>query len=283
MALWEVLGIRVSADLQARWCDWLAPRSQPFLVSVGTGPAGSKILNRSDELRDTYLLYGIPSHLRLVWLDESGFRDLPRSERAGLVRQQVVYGRGLVPTVRAWSPVVGDAVREQADGRRFVWWRSLLRRHEEEVVTRFVTGNRRASRHAEVPKSVWKRVAERLPGARDLAGTFPDRSGQNCFGTVMAAAGVEGAERKWMLGEPFGAWLAARTRPGGIDDEPGTVLVWRNRDGDVDHAAVTLGDGYALHKPSQGWMSPTKVLSVREVKRSGAAPGLRLQRYQIVT
>ena len=120
MAIWEVLGIRVSADLQAGWCDWLAPRSQPFLVTAGTEPAASKTLNRSDELRDTYLLYGIPSHLRLVWLDESGFRDLPRSERAGLVRQQVVHGRGLVPTVRAWSPVVGDAVREQADGRRFV-------------------------------------------------------------------------------------------------------------------------------------------------------------------
>ena len=151
------------------------------------------------------------------------------------------------------------------------------------MLTRFVTGNRRASRHADVPQSVWKRATERLPGARELAGTFPDRSGPNCFGTVMAAAGVEGAEREWMLREPFEAWLASQTRLGGIDDEPATVLVWRNTDGYVDHAAVTLEGGYALHKPSQGWMSPTKVLSVIEVKRSGAAPGLRLQRYQIFT
>lgn len=27
-------------------------------------------------------------------------------------------------------------------------------------------------------------------------------------------------------------------------------MVWRDRDGSVQHAAVTLDDGWALHKPS---------------------------------
>ena len=71
------------------------------------------------------------------------------------------------------------------------------------------------------------------------------------------------------------------TRPGGEDARPGTVLVWRDRDGLVLHAAVTLGDGWALHKPSQGWMTPRKVLSVRDVKRRARQAGARLSRRTI--
>ena len=89
----------------------------------------------------------------------------------------------------------------------------------------------------------------------------------------MAAAGVPGADLVWMLREPFEQWLSETTRPGGCDDDPGTVLVWRSPDGLVQHAAVTIGDGWALHKPSQGWMSPRKVLTVQDVLRSARAAG----------
>jgi hypothetical protein len=47
----------------------------------------------------------------------------------------------------------------------------------------------------------------------------------------------------------------------------------------VQHAAVVLGDGLALHKPSQGWQSPTKVLTAHEVKMSSRARGRRLHRH----
>ncbi|WP_221632412.1 hypothetical protein [Oryzihumus leptocrescens] len=94
----------------------------------------------------------------------------------------------------------------------------------------------------------------------------------------MAASGVSDAATQWMQREPFEEWLAARTRPGGRDDRPGTVLVWRSAEGLVQHAAVTLGDGWALHKPSQGWMSPVKVLTVAEVLLSARCPGRRLTR-----
>jgi hypothetical protein len=126
---------------------------------------------------------------------------------------------------------------------------------------------------------VWERSAAVLPDARRLAGTFPGRSGPNCFATVMAAAGVAGAEDTWMVREPFEEWLAASTVRGGADDVAGTVMVWRSPDGLVQHAAVVLGDGYALHKPSQGWQSPTKVLTPHEVKMSSRATGRRLHRY----
>jgi len=85
-----------------------------------------------------------------------------------------------------------------------------------------------------------------------------------------------------MLREPFEEWLTAHTDPGGDDQTAGTVLVWRAPDGKVEHAAVALGDGWFLHKPSQGWMSPRKVLRADEVKRSARARGRRLTRRQLV-
>ena len=84
-----------------------------------------------------------------------------------------------------------------------------------------------------------------------------------------------------MQREPFEAWLVDHTRPGGDDDRAGTVLVWRNGAGAVDHAALTTGDGWVLHKPSQGWMSPTKVLAVRDATLSARSPGRRLQRRRL--
>lgn len=98
----------------------------------------------------------------------------------------------------------------------------------------------------------------------------------------MSAAGIVGAAEEWMQRETFESWLAERTSAGGEDDAPGTVLVWRSPDGLAQHTAVTLGDGWALHKPSQGWMSPTKVLAVPEVKSSARASRRRLTRRRLL-
>ncbi|MDL2344136.1 hypothetical protein QOL99_08220 [Deinococcus sp. MIMF12] len=84
-----------------------------------------------------------------------------------------------------------------------------------------------------------------------------------------------------MQRDPFEAFLAERTRPGGRDDQPGTVLVWRNAAGAVEHAAVTLGGGWALHKPSQTWRSARVVLPVRDLIRGSRTPGWRLSRVSL--
>ena len=275
----RVLGIDVPADLVDQWARWFAPSVQPFLADDELAVAvGGRDEPLSDEVRDTFCLYGPPEGLRHVWLDEEEFLALPRGTRSALVRAQRTHEREVVPTVRAWRPLVGDRVRAQADGHRFVWWPSLLAGVERTVLTDYVEEGRRPSRHEEVAEDVWASAAGILPDARRLGGTFPAASGPNCFGAVMAAAGVRGADAVWMLREPFEDWLAAATRPGGRDDDPGTVLVWRSPDGLVQHAAVTIGGGWALHKPSQGWMSPTKVLTVGECRASSRAPGRRLER-----
>jgi hypothetical protein len=202
--------------------------------------------------------------------------SLPQATRAALVRAQVDHGRAAVPTVRRWRGVLGAELKSQADGHRFVWWKSLLQApYAAAVLPAVVSEDLNRSRHREV--SSWPSSV--LPRARALAGTWPDGSGANCFGTVMAAAGIEGAASTWMQREPFEAWLAENTTPGGKDDVPGTVFVWRSTsDHLVQHAAVTLGGGFVLHKPSQAWSSPRKVRTVAEVRRASRTAGSRLER-----
>lgn len=273
----RILGIAVTDEVLARWAKWFAPDAQPFLVE---GDGREEV---SDELRDTFELYGLAGRgVSVRWLREAEYFAMTRIERSELVRDQVRLGRALVPTVASIGRLAGAAVRGQADGRRFLWWPSLLtpwNRHR--VLGRFVTGARLPSRHSEVPASVWRSAEPVLPAARRVAGTFPLRSGPNCFGTVMAAAGVPGADDVWMQREPFDAWLASAasatlSRNG---EAAGVVMVWRDANGEADHAAVTLGSGWALHKPSQGWMSPSTVLRTPELIRSVRVNGLRLRRY----
>lgn len=234
------------------------------------------------ELRDTYEIYELAEGLGFAWLDEAEFLALPRPVRAELVAHQRRVGREQVPSVKAWGSLVGERAREQADGHRFVWWPSLLAGLEERVLTGYVEQGRRPSRHDRVSERTWRAAEHVVPGARSLAGSFPPRSGPNCFATVMAAAGVTDAGSQWVLREPFETWLAQSTRRGGCDAGPGTVLVWRSHDGQVQHAAVTIGDGWALHKPSQGWFDPVKVLTVADVNRSARSVGRRLHRYALL-
>ena len=283
----RALNIDVPDELSRRWVEWFAPADQPFLADPALAASLDlplqDISSLSPEVRDTFEIYSVPEGLGLVWLQEAHFLSLPRPQRAALVRAQRTHEREIVPSVRSWAGVLDGRAARQADGHRFVWWPSLLAGHEERVLVDYVEEGRRPSRHDQVPDRAWDAVVGLLPQARRLAGTFATASGPNCFGTVMAAAGVAGADRVWMLREPFEAWLSERTRRGGREEDPGTVMVWRSPDRLVQHAAVTLGGGWALHKPSQGWMSPTKVLSTDEVKRSAWARGRRLERHTLTT
>ena len=249
----DVLGIEVErADLE-RWLDWYMPAEQPYLVPRDVA-AELGLDDRPDlltmEVRDSFWIYGDPDDA-VCWLDRAASRRLPRDVR----RRQEVPHR----------------------------WRSADLDADVDLLVRYLEDGRRRSRHDQLGEDAWERAAALLPGARRLGGTFAGRSGPNCFAMVMAAAGVAGAEETWMLREPFEEWLAASTVPGGADDGAGTVMVWRSPDGLVQHAAVVLGDGFALHKPSQGWQSPTKVLTAHEVKMSSRAAGRRLHRHRLRT
>jgi hypothetical protein len=248
----QVLGIDVDTDELDQWRAWLMPAEQPFLIPRDVA-AACGLADDTDrltfELTDTFCIYG-RGDLAVCWLSHAQSRRLP-----SLVR------------------------RDQPAAHR---WPSRDRARDVARVVSFLERGRHRSRHAEVDNSSWAAAAGVLPEARDLAGTFPAGSGPNCLGTVMGAAGVAGAARTWMQREPFEEWLAAACRPGGRYDQAGTLLVWRDASREVQHAAVTLGDGWALHKPSQGWMSPAMVLTVRDTILSARFPGHHLQRHTLL-
>lgn len=280
----SMLGIDVGEDLLRSWAAWLAPEVQPFFVeSLSPWPAGvdgPSVL--SAEQRDTYELWNLDRTQKVLWLDESRFAAMPRADRAALVRLQARSHRGAVPAVRRWSDLFDAAVlRSQADGHRFVWWPSHLDSRAAEVLRRVVSTESLASRHQEVSERTWDASAAVLPGARTLSGSFAPGSGSNCFGTVMAAAGVAGAAEEWVLQKPFSDWLEVACSPGGDDEEPGTVLIWRDHAGQPVHAAVTIGSGWALEKPSQAWSTPRAILPVRDVIRTTRSPGKCLERRQL--
>ena len=250
----RALDIDVPPELVSRWIDWLMPELQPYVVPVRMAADRGWDDARDSlpmEVIDSFEIYSVSDESRTVLLSRSDARTLPTALR-----------------------------RAQAARHR---WPSTERIRNEERVFSFVNEGRRPSRHAEVSEEIWRAARTVLPGAREVAGTFANGSGPNCFAMVMASAGIVGAADEWMQIEPFEEWLAQSAVPGGRDVDAGTVMVWRTTDGQAAHAGVTLGDGWYLHKRSQGWMSPTKVLTTIEGKYSSRARGLCLHRYTLAT
>ena len=279
-AVAEVLGVEVSRALLRAWVGWLAPDPQPFLVADPDAwdvERSTGTITR--ELRDTYRLYRVEPGSKVLWLTEEQFASMPKPARAALVREQVRRRRGAVPTVRAWQDLLDPTVlRAQADGHRFVWWPSLVATDAGRILERHVDDRRLHSRHREVPASTWRACRDVLPGARRIAGSFATDVAC-CVSTVLEAAGADTSGSCDSLA-PFAEWLAAACTPGGDSDRPGTVLVWR-ADGKLDHAAVSIGDGWGLEKPSQDWHSPRAVAAITDIVRMSRIPGLRLERHTI--
>lgn len=247
-----VAGIDVDTALVDRWVQWLMPAEQPYVVPRAVADDLGLVDERSRltfELGDSFELYGITHDDAIVWLDRRGARALPTELR----RAQ--------PAAHRWPSRDAAANRARA--------------------VAYVERDRAPSQHRDVSAAMWGRAAAMLPGARALAGTFAAASGPNCFGTVMAAAGVAGAECEWMQLAPFDVWLRSSTTPVRRGDDAGTVYVWRDASGVPAHAAVSLGDGWALHKESQGWMSPVTLLPIRCVILGGRRSAHRVHRYHL--
>lgn len=259
----EVLGIGVDELLVERWRDWFAPIVQPFRTDLlpPQMAAGlpTKFVEPTPEWQDTYFMYGGT----WTWLDEEQFDVLCPSFRRSLlaVRRRTVRPKSM--------PVWPSELARSGDAAMFGW----------------VASSVRPSEHREVSPATWNLSSKLIPRAELLAGTFPTSgSGANCFGTVMAAAGVPGADDVQIVPATFQTWLDENTGSvsgTGHDDEPGIVFVWTEH-GDLAHATVTIGDGWMLSKPSQSWSSPRLVWTVREAVNSWRFAGTRLSRHRIL-
>lgn len=248
----SVLGISVTDRMLERWRGWTMPAVQPFVVPVDVARDLRSVARKrtlTPELRDTFDLHDDPDDAsRLIWLDKPGAARLP------------------------------DDLRRASTHR----WPTASVPYDTKRAIGFVSSGEPHSRHGDVSDGTWKRAAELLPDARRIAGRFRDRSGPDALGAVMGAAGVAGAEDRPTAPEAFQTWLDEVTIPGGNDELPGTVYVWRDDDSVIRHAGVSLGDGWYLHKGSAGWMTPTTVLDVRDGINASRLAGQYIQRHTVI-
>lgn len=265
----EVLGIEVDDDLLVRWRSWYSPERQPFRVD-GLSPGLAAHVPVHDcpvtaEWRDTFFLYGGT----WTWLTAEEFEALPPAARRSLRARR----------------------RETMRPKPSPVWPSVLARDGDSPLYAWVESGVRPSAHAQVSDPAWDRAREVMPGARALAGTFPPTgSGPNCFATVVAS--VEGVTpqdaavvaSEWMQADDFAAWLSRRAVPWTgteRDAAAGTILTWTEH-GHLAHAAITLGEGWVLNKPSQSWSSPRLVWTTRHLVQSWRFAGTKLSRHVLV-
>lgn len=263
MAFAEVLGIGVDEVLVEQWRDWFAPLVQPFRTDLLPPEVAAAVPVKeamsTPEWQDTYSMYSGT----WTWLSEAEFIALRPSLRRSL----------LAVRRRTMRPKAMPA------------WPSELIRSGDELMYRWIeSGTVRPSQHQEVPDSVWRRAEAVLPDAERLGGSFPaaDASRANCFGTVLAATGLDVASV--LIGpDRFQDWLDECTDPitgTSCDDEPGIVFAWTEH-GKLAHATVSIGDGWMLGKGSQAWSSPRFVHTVRNFVDSWRYPTTRLSRHRI--
>lgn len=258
----SVLGVAVDGDLFTRWRRWFAPPVQPFRVDrlhhrIATLVPPTRSHAAPPEVLDTFRV----RDGAWAWFDEAGFDALHADARRALTaeRRRILDGGPLPP----WPSAPTDAI--------------------DELMLARITAGALPSRHDEVNTRVWGRAALWLPGAHDLAGTFAGGSGPNGFATVMAAAGTSGIAEEGIPGAAFEQWLADRARPirgTARDADPGVVLVWVEDD-EAAHAAVTIGGGWVLNKPTPQWFTPRTVSRVVDVVAAARRPGSRLRRFSL--
>ncbi|MDO4607348.1 MAG: hypothetical protein Q4B12_08525 [Bowdeniella nasicola] len=256
-----VLGIPVSPELVDKWKNFWSFPVQPFPVKglpaelLEQLPA-SRDVTPSGEYRDTFYLYDAADRR---FYSQGDIASLPGNVRSELLRvQKNSYPEPIVP---AWP---GDPF--------------LLPK-----MIRWIEHGVRSSLHEIAAQSLEAASSEKLPAAKSLAGTFAERSGPNCFHTVMCAAG-ENPPDPWVTQDVFTEFLERRAEPlkdNRADATAGVIFTWTLH-GELAHAAVTLGDGWSLVKPSQSWSSPRLVWTVPEVVASWRIKGATMQRWMLV-
>ncbi|GGJ84046.1 hypothetical protein [Deinococcus aquiradiocola] len=262
-----LLSIPLPPDVQARWESWFVPDVQPFLLSDALAARLPHLAPwKRHELHthhmplsviDTFGLYASPPDATwTVQLDESGWHTLSEDLQQEVLREQRSFRRGRVTE----DPCTGLLHNEWP----LTWWARTPQDRWQRLQA-FVEDDRLPCRRQELTDSQRQALRQHFPALEALMGTFAADSGPNCLGTVMAACGVTGVARVWMHGPPFQRWLDARTRPADDLSGHGTILVWRDADGAVQHAALSLGDGWVFHKESQAWFAPRQVADLNEV------------------
>ena len=275
-----IAGCPLEPETFAHWQRHFAPPAQPFFVSDALAqqlPAWPRFtrqeFGRSGvplSLQDTFTTYNVTAEASwVIWLTFEAFSKLSDAEKFSLLEEQRRLGRGGVVHLTEVAGLLETRKLEPGavDGL-FAWWpqlwKLLSKTEKYNVLRAFVETDRLHCERGELTADDWQRVSKCLLSAHALAGSFLPESGGNCFGTVIAAFGAPAVAAIWVHPEPFMRWLesfvAASTLTSSIMPGLGDVLVWVDDNARIQHAAVSLGNDFVLHKEAQSWFAPRQVM-----------------------
>lgn len=100
---------------------------------------------------------------------------------------------------------------------------------------------------------------------KPFANTFSNRQGANCLAAVLFA--VSNGVQEWFIYE----WIHQKTLTETLNQynyaaylgdkiQNDDVIVWKDEDGVIQHAAYHLGDGLYFNKDGQTMFNPWKIL-----------------------
>ena len=290
----SLFGCTISEGLMAQWSQLLVCEPAPFFIPDTVAlPEEMLILSRKAfsevgfdaSFRDSYATYHIsPDAHRVAFLSSAEFDALPPESHQALLAAQCAMKRG---QVYRWKDIESflEGCIEQAETRSVsladekylvldtkIWW-LLPDDMRQAWLVDFVTADKPAvCLSPTLSEADWAVMP--YDSIRALAGTFPARSGANCFSTTLAAITrhVDTAltiADFWLHQEPFLEGLERRgyhlleetLKPDARD----RVVVWNDQQGKPQHTCYLIGNGLVLNKNSQSWFSPRQILHLDSV------------------
>lgn len=314
-----LLGCALPEATLATWSRLLVTEREPYYLIEGDYhmlPADHEAVPRADYsipggeegLYDSYRAWNVDRKATWVWLLPTERRNrLSGRFHQRLNLRQWELGRGNIyasdwveKRVEPFTEVIsrGWSDIETPDGWKILlradyWWDVLPERGRWAWLSQIVQEEALADcQSGHLDALDWQRLVGRFPAIQELAGSFVEQSGPNCFATALAplVEPTEAAETasRWLTGEQLTAALTERGYQServlgevqGRDLAPGTVIGWADAAGTLQHAFTYLGEGLVLNKQSQCWWHPRQIVPFRVAWENWAADGFTPVLYQ---
>lgn len=290
----HLFGCTISEELIAEWSQLLVCEPSPFFIQDDLElPEETLILSRKDfsevgfnaSFRDSYATYHISKDAkRVAFLSSAEFDSLRLESQQALLTMQCNMNRGQVYSWEQVAPFLASCI-EQAETRSVnvqdkkilvldaKIWHLIPKDMQQAWLFYFVGEDKPAvCLSPTLSEADWAEIP--YASIRRLAGTFPIRSGANCFSTTLAAITQQPDTALtiadfWLHQEPFLKGLERRgysqTEETLTPDAHDLVLIWNNQEGKAQHACYLIGHELVLNKNSQAWFSPRQILKVDTV------------------
>jgi hypothetical protein len=306
----DVLGCRVTPAEFTQWQHYFVCDPAPYFLPRGLKlPPTIQVINRESfatidlELtyRDSYTTYARSSDTEAIaFLTAAQFDALDTITQQALLEAQLDLQRGhvydwesVLPYIQAClslartRSVVRNGQTYLVPDKRL--WLALEEETRNQWLIDWMSRDALRCLSTTLTEADWSQLNN--AAVWQLAGTFANTSGPNCFATTLAAIAGSGdtaneIANHWLHQPEFFAALDQQgyhVNPSVSANNPGledAVLVWFDSDQRAQHACYVMGDGLALNKNSQAWFSPRQLVRVQSIVDLWSDTDYQIQVFQ---